>query len=352
MSDEFEKAPVMSAIVEIESGDIVDCNRWFAEALGSAPAELVGRDELDLYHPDSHETLLEGRERCVREGAVRNIDVEMVAPDEKRFVVRYSAGAIYDDGEVVALRTWSRDITDLKEAKEHLRAKTRRLEQSNRELEQFAYLASHDLQEPLRMVASYTELLAKRYEDELDEQAQRYIEYAVEGAERMKALLNDLLEYSRVGRDEAEFERVDLDDVMDSVAANLRMRIAESGAELGRGDLPEVLGSRTQLVQLLQNLVENGLKFNHSESPRVDVRAERDGDRCRISVSDNGIGIDTENADRIFQVFQRLNERDSFEGTGIGLAIADKIVTAHGGDIEIDAESDEGTTFVFDLERA
>lgn len=202
------------------------------------------------------------------------------------------------------------------------------------------------------MVASYTQLLARRYEDELDEQAQGYIDYAVEGAERMKALLSDLLEYSRVGRKDDEFGEVELGGVVDVVEANLRVRIAEIGAEIRRGELPVVRGSQSQLVQLVQNLVENALKFNDSETPRVEIGAERTGERYRVRVTDNGIGVDEENAGRIFQVFQRMNEREAYEGTGIGLAIVDKIVSTHGGEIRVESEPGEGTTFLFDLEAA
>jgi PAS domain S-box-containing protein len=344
--DVYERAPDMYSSVDLRTGEIVECNLTFAGEIGLDREEILGRDELDFFADESKERVLEAREHLRTEGVVENVDVTVRRADGTTFDALLSATAIREDGEVTASRSALRDVTELKETERRLRDRTRRLEQSNEELEQFAYLASHDLQEPLRMVASYTQLLARRYEDELDERAQKYIGYAVEGAERMKTLLNDLLEYSRIGRPDDSMETVELQEILDSVQSNLTIRIREAGAQVDVGDLPAVYGDRTMLISLFQNLIENGIKFSEAETPRVEVEAVEVSDEARtIEVRDNGIGFDTDNADRMFQMFQRLNERSAFEGTGTGLAIVKKIVDAHGGDMSVDSTPGEGSCF-------
>ena len=227
------------------------------------------------------------------------------------------------------------------------------LERSNTELEQFAYVASHDLQEPLRKVASFCQLLEKRYGDQLDERGHQYIEFAVDGAKRMQALINDLLAFSRVGRISEGFVDVDLNAVFDSVLRSLEVLIEESGATVTRDDLPTVPGEPALLAALLQNLVGNGIKFHGEAAPVVHVGARRDGDDWEITCADNGIGIEPKYADKIFVIFQRLHGRDQYAGTGIGLALSRKIVEHHGGKIWLDPEvaaaGDRGTTFRFTL---
>jgi signal transduction histidine kinase len=237
-----------------------------------------------------------------------------------------------------------RELAERRRAEEELR-------RSNAELRQFAYVASHDLQEPLRMVTSYVQLLAHRYRGHLDDDADEFIAYAVNGAERMKALINDVLEYSRVGRRDVPFERVDCDALLDDVLANLQVAVHERGAEITRDPLPTVQGDRHQLTCVFQNLVSNALKFCEG-TPEIHVSAERDGDRWRLAVSDNGIGIDAEYRDRIFHVFKRLHARHEFPGTGMGLAITKKIIERHGGTIDVASEPGQGTTFTFTLPAA
>jgi len=225
----------------------------------------------------------------------------------------------------------------------------RELERSNRELAEFAYVASHDLQEPLRTVASYTQLLQRRYKGKLDGDADEFIDSAVEGAQRMQALIQDLLAYSRVGAKPEDPQRVDLNVVLDEVRKILRQTLSESGAEVvSRGPLPTVTGHERQFVQLLQNLVGNAVKFHDpARPPRVEVGAEAVPGGWRISVRDNGIGIDPKHFDRIFQIFQRLHGRDEYPGTGIGLAICKRIVELNGGRIGVESEPGQGSTFWF-----
>ncbi len=224
------------------------------------------------------------------------------------------------------------------------------LQRSNSELEQFAYIASHDLQEPLRMVGSYTSLLERRYKGKLDADADEFIGFAMEGVTRMRSLINDLLTYSRVGKEEKASAPTDSRAALDRALANLQVTIAERGAVVVMGNLPMVMGNGPQLTQVFQNLIGNGLKFCKEGRPEIKVSVERQGADWVFSVGDNGIGIDPQYADRIFLIFQRLHKRDEYEGTGIGLAICKKIVERHGGRIWVESEPGKGATFRFTLQ--
>ena len=255
-----------------------------------------------------------------------------------------------ENGRLLRILGCHTDITPLKRAERNLARHAAELERSNAELEQFAYAASHDLQEPLRMVASYTALLEKRYRGRLDERADRYIHYAVDGAKRMQTLIRDLLALSRVGRERRAPEPVDLCEVVEEALANLRLEIDAAEARIELGEFPSVLGDRAQLVQVMQNLLSNAIKFRRdSASPRIRIEARRIEDGSagdwRIEVRDNGIGIEPEHSERIFGVFQRLHERDRFPGSGIGLAIARKIVEGHGGRIGVESSPSSGSVF-------
>ncbi len=232
------------------------------------------------------------------------------------------------------------------EGRRELDARSAELARSNSDLEQFAYVASHDLQEPLRKVASFCQLLQRRYSGELDERADQYIEFAVDGAKRMQVLINDLLAFSRVGRQGEPAEVVDLADLVDRAAENVAGALEESGGTVERGDLPSVLGEPVLLTTVFQNLLGNSLKFRGEDPPRVRVDAERDGDRWLLRFADNGIGIEHEYAERIFVIFQRLHGRNSYPGTGIGLSMCRKIVEHHGGTMWLEERSGPGTVFV------
>jgi PAS domain S-box-containing protein len=243
------------------------------------------------------------------------------------------------------------DITDSKRAAEHLQTALEELERSNRELELFAYMASHDLQEPLRMVASYTQLLRRRYQGKLDQDADEFIDYAVDGARRMQALINDLLAYSRVGTQGQPFVRVSMREALGRVLGDLQPAIEEQHAQVTYDeDLPDVLADPSQVHQLLQNLVGNALKYHDPErASRVHLSVAKDAGCWRFAVSDNGIGIEPQYAERIFVLFQRLHTRAAYSGTGIGLAICKKIVERHGGHIWVESTPGDGSTFFFTL---
>lgn len=247
-----------------------------------------------------------------------------------------------------------RIVEELAESRERetlLAEQTRELRRSNAELEQFAYVASHDLQEPLRKVASFCGLLEKRYGAELDDRARQYIDYAVDGAGRMQVLINDLLTFSRMGRVHERWKPVDLDRSLDRALANLALVVEESGATVVReAPLPSLTGDATALSMVWQNLIGNAVKFRRPGVPcRITVGCVREGDDWHFRVADNGIGIAPESAQNVFVIFQRLHGREEYEGTGIGLALCRKIVEFHGGRIWLDPETTEGTCIRFTL---
>ena len=243
-----------------------------------------------------------------------------------------------------------RDITERKNAERALEAKADELSRSNQELEQFAYVASHDLQEPLRMVSNYTQLLGRRYKDKLDADANEFIDFAVDGAKRMQELIHDLLAYARVGTRGKQFRAVPGAEIVADALANLASAIEDTKAQVEVGELPSIVCDSTQLVQVFQNLIANAIKFGRpGETPRVRVSASRADQGWTIAVRDNGIGIEPKYFERIFQMFQRLHTRQEYAGTGIGLALCKKIVERHGGRIRVESTPGQGTTFAFTL---
>ena len=223
------------------------------------------------------------------------------------------------------------------------------LKTSNKELEQFAYVASHDLQEPLRMISSFTQLLEKRYKGQLDEDADDYIGFVVDGVHRMKDLIDDLLMFSRLKTDVREFEPVLMEIVLDDVLINLKPAINESSAQITHDSLPTILGDSIQIIQLLQNLIGNAIKFHGDEHPQIHISVEMLGNEWLFSVTDKGIGIDPQHQKQIFSIFKRLHTRTEYPGTGIGLSISKRIVESHNGRIWIESELGKGSTFYFTL---
>ena len=243
----------------------------------------------------------------------------------------------------------SREITERQRAEKELKETLGELARSNAELEQFAYVASHDLQEPLRMVSSYVQLLARRYQGKLDTDADEFIGFAVDGANRMQGLINDLLMYSRVGTKGKPFETTDCNRVLSEALLNLSAATEESGAVITNDNLPTLMADKTQMVQLIQNLVANAIKFRNKDDPCIHVSSEQKNGTWVFSVSDNGIGIDADYYDRIFAIFQRLHGKTEYPGTGIGLSVCKRIVERHGGRIWVDSESGKGSRFYFTM---
>ncbi len=244
------------------------------------------------------------------------------------------------------------DISERKAMEEQLRLTNLELKRSNQELERFAYVASHDLQEPLRKICSFGSLLERRYGDQLDETALKYVSAMVSGAERMRSLINDLLTLSRTGATPRALQPVDSQALLDEVLSSMQVTIEESDARITHGRLPWIQADRTLIAQVLQNLIGNGIKFRRDETPQIHVDARRDGNKWEFSIADNGIGIDSKYVNDIFTIFKRLHGRGEYPGTGIGLAIVHKIIERHDGRIWVESEVGKGSTFHFTLPAA
>jgi PAS domain S-box-containing protein len=347
--DNILKSMAQTLMVIDPDGTIQRVNQAASGLLGYESVELVGRSAADVFEEGID--VLSLFKQPDGNDVIRSIDTNVVTKDGRDVAVSLSGSVMRDDdGEIQGMVCVAQDITDRKEALEMLERQTEELARSNSELEQFAWVASHDLQEPLRMVASYTQLLAKRYQGKLDSDADEFIEFAVDGAARMRRLINDLLELSRVGTRGKDFQATDCEAIYDRTLVNLQALVDDSDALVTHDRLPTVIGDGTQLGQLFQNLIGNAIKFRRDdEQLTVHVGAERQDGNWVISVRDNGIGIDPQYAERIFVVFQRLHGKGDRSGTGIGLAVCKKIVERHGGRIWVTSLPDEGSTFYFTL---
>ena len=313
----------------------VEANPAFKNQIGSP--EVVGKTVQEVVPGEAPEWL-DSYETVVESGEAMTFEREL---ESRGRVLQCQAFPIGDvsDGKV------GMTVNDITERVEH----ERRLEESNERLEQFAYAASHDLQEPLRMVSSYLQLLERRHTDTLDEDAEELLDYAVDGADRMRGMVEGLLQYSRVETQGDPFEPVELDALVADAREDLQVKIGESNAEITVEDLPRVEGDPDQLRQVFQNLLDNAIEYSGDEPPTIQVTAERDGTEWVVSVEDDGVGIDPEYADTIFDVFERLHAQDDHPGTGIGLALCERIVERHGGEIWVESEPGTGSTFSFTL---
>lgn len=305
---------------------------------------------LTIVHPDDKEEAALASKAIFENGKAGTIQFRWLAKDGRAIPVEAHAAVIYDEqNRPVGMRGVTMDITERKQAEEALANYARELRRSNEELQQFAYIASHDLQEPLRAVTSYLQLVEERYREQLDQDGKDFIDFAVDGAERMKALINDLLTYARVESRAKPFEPTHVEDVLDTVLKNLKPGIESSEARITCDPMPEILADRVQMTQLFQNLISNAIKFRSDQAPEIHICAERTPNSWLFALKDNGIGIEPKHQERIFAVFQRLHTRAQYEGTGIGLAVCRKVVERHGGRIWVESEIGEGTTFYFTI---
>ncbi|HEY6293752.1 MAG TPA: PAS domain S-box protein [Terriglobia bacterium] len=347
----FESSP--DAIIATDrSGQIVGANAQVEKVFGYSYQELVGRP-IEMLMPErlrgAHAIHRQNyyaapRTRAMGEG----LALYGRRKDGTEFPVDVLLSAVeFEEGQVVL--SVARDVTERKAAEQELARRAQELTRSNAELEQFAYVASHDLQEPLRMIASYTQLLARRYRGKLDADADEFIGYAVDGVKRMEELIQDLLTYSRVGRTGKSLEPVNTSALVACALENLRVVVQESGALVTYKDLPVVNADDTQLIQLFQNLMSNSIKFKGERSPCIRISAERNGRYWTFLVRDNGIGIEPQYSSRIFVMFQRLHGRGEYPGTGMGLAICKKIVERHEGRIWVESAPGKGSSFFFTL---
>lgn len=350
----LESAPDAMVVTD-RSAEIVFANSATQRLFGYTRDALLGRS-ISLLIP--HE-LHERRRPAEPQPSTTTVETEGRRRDSSRFPAEMTLSP-FESADGVLLITSIRDVTERQrvEAKiRHLNAdlerrvegRTRELARSNADLEQFAYVASHDLQEPLRAVASYTQFLVRRYSDRLDGEALRFIDRTVSAVTRMQALIRDLLAYSRVGTKGEAFSETDCESVLRDVLDDLQTTISETGAMVSHDPLPIIPADRSQVHQLLQNLIGNAMKFRAHERPLVHVSAQREGDSWLFTVQDNGIGIEPEYADRVFVIFQRLHSRRKYPGTGVGLAICKRIVERHGGQIWVEPAADQGTCMCFKL---
>jgi PAS domain S-box-containing protein len=356
-----EAVPVGIGILDLK-GNVYSINRMVEEMTGYSQEEFktinVGETYADANDRREMLKILE------ETGKVRDYTVRMKRKDGTAFYALLNIDQIELGGQRVLLMA-QQDITALKKAEEEiirlnkdlesrvvqLSALNRELERSNRDLEQFAYVASHDLQEPLRMISSFTQLLEQRYKGKLDKSADEFTEFVVDGANRMQRMINDLLSYSRVSSRGKPFEPVNNEEILAQVQVNLLLLIEENQALLTHESLPEITADASQMLHLFQNLIGNAIKFRGKEPPRVHVFSESREEEWMFGVRDNGIGIAKEYFDRIFVIFQRLHSREEYSGTGIGLAICKKIVERHGGRIWVESEPGKGSTFFFTIPK-
>lgn len=351
----LEAAPDAMVVVD-QHGEIVLLNVQAERQFGYHRDELVGQPVTNIIPAGFAERLISDALRSAADALAQQIgtgiELTGLRKNGTEFPIELMLSPLESaDGTLVTAAI--RDITRRKAAEAHLLRKLDELYRSNEELQQFAYIASHDLQEPLRMVASYTQLLAKRYKGRLDSDADEFIAFAVDGASRMQRLIQDLLTYSRVGTKGTELVETSSDEALRYALVNLRGAIEEGGALVTHDPLPSVLADEMQLIQLFQNLVGNAIKYQGEGVPQIHVSARRNGeDRWIFSVQDNGLGIDSQYFERIFGMFQRLHKREDFAGTGIGLAVCKKIVERHGGKISVESEPGHGSTFRFSLAGA
>jgi PAS domain S-box-containing protein len=342
-------------------GKYIRVNQRFCEIVGYSQEELSSLSFQDITYPEDLEADLENV-RNILANKIKKFKMvkRYVRKDRSPVWVNLTSSLVRDiANQPKYFISVIEDITQQKQMEAELQQKNVELERSNRELEQFAYVASHDLQEPLRMVSSYVQLLQRRYQGKLGTDADEFIDFAVDGATRMQLLINDLLAFSRVGTRGEEFSLVSCEEVLEEVLFNLKTIAQENQAVITHDPLPAVMGDHTQLDQLFQNLVGNAIKFHRKEPPQVHISAEllpptQEKEKpmiggWRFSVRDNGIGIQSNQLNRIFVIFQRLHGRNEFPGTGIGLAICKKIVERHGGNIWVDSEPGKGSTFFFTL---
>ncbi|MGE5401126.1 MAG: PAS domain S-box protein [Ignavibacteriales bacterium] len=316
---------------------------------GYSMKHYIGYKDEEIYPPEVTNAYLPTLKNCVTTRTPQTVECRLRYPSGILTTIINYVPLLNEKGKIYQILGIMHDITKRKQAEEKLQRTITELKRSNEELEQFAYIASHDMQEPLRMIASYTQLLAKRYSDQLDSSALDFINYALEGAKRMQRLINDLLKYSRVTTRGKPFKSIDCEAILTDVLSDLKESILENKATITQDPLPMILADETQIAQLLQNLIGNAIKFHGERDPEIHISCQRKDKSWVFSIRDNGIGMESEYFNRIFLIFQRLHTKEAYPGTGIGLAVCKKIVERHGGRIWVESTPGEGSIFYFTI---
>ncbi len=335
-----------------ENGTITYISPIVSHIMDYHPEDIIGRPFMEFIHEDDLERIMEAFTDIVA-GNLHPSEYRVMKKDGGYQWVRTSSRPIKDEnGKLLGLRGVLSDIQEKKEREERLEKALTDLEKSNKELEQFAYVASHDLQEPLRMVSSYLQLLNRRYGENLDDTAKEFIDFAVDGSTRMSGLIQDLLKFSRVGTKGKPFEPTEMKEVVDTALKNLEIAIQDHEATVSVDEMPVASVDAGQMVQLFQNLIGNAMKFNRpGMAPEVKVGLGGSDTEWEFTIADNGIGIPEDQLERVFVIFQRLHPREEYDGTGIGLAVCKRIVERHGGRIWVESAEGEGSTFHFTIPK-
>ena len=332
-------------------GIVTDANDAYLELYGFSPEEVIGKKFYIIFPEARHQDAMALYRKAFNgEHDAKIYESTITRKDGTSRHVESRTGFIMRDGKRAEMLSVIRDVTERKQTETQLEKLAQDLRRSNAELDQFAAVASHDLQEPLRMISSYLELIKQRYVSRLDEEAKEFIEFAVDGAKRMKTLITGFLSYARLKTDENNFAPFSTDYALETALMNLQMAVEESQASITRDPLPEIVGNKTLFATLFQNLIGNALKFRGQSAPVIHISAERTPDEeWRFGVKDNGIGIDPAQLERIFVIFQRIHPIGAYNGAGVGLAISKKIVEHHKGRIWAESTPDHGTTFYFTI---
>nr|WP_052374175.1 ATP-binding protein [Methanobacterium sp. SMA-27] len=354
---------------------ISDVNLAGASLLKVGRLNLFNRAFIQFIDPDNRNKFHHHINKAQETGNKETAELKLLTNDGNSFYAHLETIKVLDEnGNFKEFRIGLTDITKQKKAETTLRIRNEKinkilnveiddyekgeikleklvenLKNSNRELEQFAYVSSHDLKEPLRMITSFLQLLQKRYAADLDEDANDFIDFAVEGAKRMNIMINDLLEYSRIGSTERKFEYLQSDKILETVQQNLKPLIDENNALINHDPLPIIYANEQMMIQLFQNIIGNAIKYHSKETPKIHISAENVDDDYIFAIKDNGIGIDKKHLEKIFTIFQRLHSREEYDGTGIGLAISQRILQKHHGKIWAESELGKGTTFSFTI---
>ena len=347
----FKSSP-SGIIISRNEGEIIHVNPTFANMVGERAEQLEGANIFDFtYEEDLKET--KKLIQMLNKGKINEYDIEKryVKKNGEVFWAKTLVSLMERDGDDVYRVAVVENIDRRKKAEQKLEEKNKELTEINQELEHFAYVASHDLQEPLRTIASFIQILNKRYGETLDEDGKQFMGFVVEGAKRMQLLIRDLLEYSRVNRFNTDYEKVDLNEVFNTVNRVLKEKIDSTDALILAENLPVIQGNKIQLTQVFQNLIDNAIKFRGKKKPEITITVEELPSKWRIAVSDNGIGISPEYHQRIFIIFQRLHTHEEYTGTGIGLALCKKIIELHGGEVWVESKKNKGTTFTFTIKK-